>query len=50
MKDECEQFGAVIVICSQYEYFRGVDIDMRLYKLHTQMINQMSCRSIFLPL
>lgn len=45
-----EQLGAVIVIYFQYEYFRVVDIDIKIYKLQIKMINQMSSISSFLLL
>lgn len=34
-----EQLGAVIVIYFQYEFFRVVDIDIKIYKLQIKMIN-----------
>lgn len=45
-----EQLGAVIVIYFQYEFFRVVDIDIKIYKLQIKMINQMSSISSFLLL
>lgn len=41
-------FGAVIVIYFQYEYFRIGDIDIKIYKLYTKMINVIHIN--FLPL
>lgn len=45
-----EQLGAVIVIYFQYDFFRVVDIDIKIYKLQIKMINQMSSISSFLLL
>lgn len=45
-----EQLGAVIAIYFQYEYFRVVDIGIKIYKLQIKMINQLSPISSFLLL